>query len=277
MFAAIIERRRRAVALGVAALSVALSQGMLEAQAGAGAELRAGEQREYDGMEFVWVPAGEFRMGSTSAEEYGHESPVREVRISAGYWLGKHEVTQGEWEAVMGSNPSYFKDCGRDCPVERVSWEDAQAFIGRLNGRSGGNRYRLPSEAEWEYAARAGSQEDTYAGDIREPDGVDGVLEGIAWCAGNSGDRTQPVGGKAANAWGLHDMLGNVWEWVEDRYGNYPGGSVTDPEGPSSGWFRVIRGGGWGGIARDCRSSNRIDGAPGIGGKSLGFRLLRTQ
>ena len=136
--------------MGVAALSVALSQGMLEAQEGAVAELRAGEQGEYDGMEFVWVPAGEFLMGSESAEAFERESPVREVRISAGYWLGKHEVTQGEWEAVMGSNPSRFQNCGRDCPVEQVTWEDAQAFIGRLNGGSGGNRYRLPSEAEWE-------------------------------------------------------------------------------------------------------------------------------
>ena len=203
-------------------------------------------------MEFVWVPAGEFLMGSESGEADDDESPVREVRISAGYWLGKHEVTQGEWEAVMGSNPSDFQNCGRDCPVERVSWEDVQAFIGRLNGRSGGNRYRLPSEAEWEYAARAGTSGDRYGAD----------MEAIGWHSGNSGGSPRRVGRKAPNAWGLHDMLGNVWEWVEDWYGDYAGGYVTDPRGPATGSNRVYRGGSWYGSARSCRSSNRNTSPP---------------
>ena len=228
---------------------------------------RAGEQREYDGMEFVWVPAGEFLMGSESAEAFDDESPVREVRISAGYWLGKHEVTQGEWEAVMGSNPSRFQNCGRDCPVEGVSWEDVQAFIGRLNGGSGGNRYRLPSEAEWEYAARAGASGDRYGAD----------MEAIGWHSGNSGGSPRRVGRKAPNAWGLHDMLGNVWEWVEDWYGDYAGGYVTDPRGPATGSSRVGRGGSWYGNARHCRSSNRGNAPPGLRGNDLGFRLLRTE
>ena len=127
------------------------------------APLRAGESRVFDGMEFVWVPAGEFRMGSTSSEADYDERPVTQVQISRGFYLGKYEVTQAEWEAVMGSNPSYFDECGGDCPVEEVSWDDAQEFIRRLNGRAGGNRYRLPTEAEWEYAARAGTPMDRYS------------------------------------------------------------------------------------------------------------------
>ena len=113
----------------------------------------------------------------------------------------------------MGSNPSRFEDCGGNCPVERVSWEEVQVFIGRLNARSGGGCYRLPTEAEWEYAARAGTTTDTYAGDITQPRGNDPVVNGIAWYSLNSGDRTHPVGQKAPNGWGLYDMLGNVWEW----------------------------------------------------------------
>ena len=179
------------------------------------------------GMEFVWIPPGEFRMGSTSSEANNNERPVTEVRISAGFWLGKYEVTQSEWESVMDSNPSRFSGCPR-CPVERVSWEDVQGFIRRLNSQEGREVYRLPTEAEWEYAARAGTAGDRY-----------GNLDAIAWYGENSGNRTQPVGGKTPNAWGLHDMLGNVWEWVEDWYGDYPGGSVTDPRGPGSGSLRV--------------------------------------
>ena len=142
----------------------------------------------------------------------------------------------GDGEQSVG----VFKDCGANCPVEKVSWEEVQVFIGRLNARSGGGKYRLPTEAEWEYAARAGTTSDTYAGDITQPYGNDPVLNGIAWYNGNSGDRTHPVGQKAPNGWGLHDMPGNVWEWVGDWYGDYPGGAVTDPAGPVSGSKRVI-------------------------------------
>ena len=211
---------------------------------------RAGATRVFDGIEFVWVPPGEFRMGSTSRHADSDEKPVTRVRISRGFWLGKFEVTQRQWQSVMGSNPSRFKNCGGDCPVERVSWDDVQEFIGKLNARSGGRRYRLPTEAEWEYAARAGTETDTYAGDITKPRGKDPVLNRIAWYGENSGGRTHPVGRKAPNAFGLHDMLGNVWEWVGDWYGDYPGGTVTGPSGPGSGSDRVFRGGGWGGIAR---------------------------
>ena len=202
---------------------------------------RTGETRVFDGIEFVWVPAGEFRMGSTSRHAGSDEKPVTRVRISRGFWMGKFEVTQRQWQAVMGSNPSHFKNCGGDCPVEEVSWNDVQEYIGKLNGRSGGRPYRLPTEAEWEYAARAGTTTDTYAGDLTKPRGKDPVLNRIAWYNENSGRKTHPVGRKAPNAFGLNDMLGNVWEWVGDRYGDYPGGTVTDPVGPRTGSIRVIR------------------------------------
>ena len=254
------------------------SGGTAPARAGPGTtRTRAGETVVFDGIEFVWIPPGEFQMGSTSQHAHPYEQPVTRVRIGNGFYLGKYEVTQAEWQAVMGNNPSRFKSCGGNCPMETVSWEDAQAFIGRLNARSAGGRYRLPTEAEWEYAARAGTTTDTYAGDITELRGNDPVLNGIAWYDQNSGDRTHPVGQKAPNGFGLHDMLGNVWEWVGDWYGNYPGGAVTDPAGPASGSYRVFRGGGWNYNARNCRSASRGGNSPGIHLHNLGFRLLRTE
>ena len=198
---------------------------------------------------------------------------MTQVGITRGFWLGKYEVTQRQWQAVMGNNPSRFRNCGGDCPVERVSWNDVQEFIKKLNGRSEGSRYRLPTEAEWEYGARAGT--DTYVGDITNPRGNDPVLSRIAWYAENSGRRSHPVGRKAPNDWGLHDMLGNVWEWVGDRYGGYPGGAVADPNGPRSGSIRVYRGGSWNYFARYCRSANRDGRSPGYRYFDLGFRLLR--
>ena len=207
----------------------------------------AAEKSPIAGMEFVRVPAGEFLMGSTSEEALSREQPVTRVRIGRAFELGKHEVTEAEWEAVMGSNPSHFDECGGDCPVEQVSWDDVQEFIGRLNTLEGEARYRLPTEAEWEYAARAGTRGDRYGGD----------LDAIAWCGEGFDGSTHPVGQKAPNAFGLHDMLGNVWEWTEDWFGEYPGGSVTDPRGPASGSYRVNRGGSWIGYARGCRASLR--------------------
>ena len=219
--------------------------------------LRPPEWTNSVGMEFVLVPAGEFEMGSTSELADDDERPRTRVRIGEAFWMGKHEVTQGQWKAVMGSNPSWFKHCGRDCPVENVSWKKVQQFFRKLNAMEGGQRYRLPTEAEWEYAARAGSRRDTPAGDLRIAGQRNAPqLDGIAWYGGNGGVRYEgghdcsgwdekqyssdrcgphPVGGKAPNGLGLHDMLGNVWEWVQDRYGAYPGGAVTDPRGPSAG------------------------------------------
>ncbi len=152
-----------------------------------------------------------------------------------------------------------------NCPVESVSWEDAREFIRRLNAMDGAGTYRLPTEAEWEYAARAGTTGDRY-----------GNLDAIAWCGENIAGRTHPVGGKAPNAFGLHDMIGNVYEWVEDRYGPYPGGAMTDPRGPVSGSIRVNRGGSWFSGARGCGSSFRFRSMPDYRNNNLGFRLLRA-
>ena len=252
-------------------------------------------------MEFVRIPAGSFVMGSPEGEE-GRDDYERqhEVTISQGFYIGKYEVTQGEWEAVMGRNHSDFKACGSRCPVENVSWDEVQEFIGRLNdlGSESGYAYRLPTEAEWEYAARAGTVGATPEGELRilgESNAP--VLDGQAWYGGNSGvsyeggfdcsdwgERqyeselcgTHPVGQKRANGWGLHDMLGNVWEWTADWDGAYPGGPVTDPTGPSMGSRRVVRGGGWHTHARYVRSAYRSLYSPGSRYAGIGFRLVRT-
>jgi len=264
------------------------------------ARRRPGQSRVFDGIEFVWVPAGEFLMGFPKDAR-----PLTRVRISRGFYLSKYEVTQGQWEAMMGRNPSHFKNCGSDCPVERVSWEDVQEFIQRQNTAVGEERYRLPTEAEWEYAARAGSRTDTPAGDL-DIAGINTapLLDGIAWYGGNSGVSyeggddcshwyekqytssrcgTHPVGRKEPNAWGLHDMLGNVWEWVEDWHGDYPGGSVTDPRGPESldplrvNRGRVVRGCGWSFGPGVCQVSFRSSNRPSDRARYIGFRLLKTE
>ena len=233
-------------------------------------------------MEFVRIPAGKFRMGSKfgaflNKYEFSDERPRTQVQISREYRLGKYEVTQAEWTAVMGTNPSYFTACGR-CPVERVSWGDVQEFIAKLNDRAGMSRYRLPTEAEWEYAARAGSRKDTYAGDLPSTLGRSPVLEPIAWYGANSGDRTHPVGLKKPNAWGLHDMLGNVGEWVRDLHDDYPGGSVTDPQVDTSLYgSKVIRGGDWDDSPPRCRAAFRGQDSPGVRSSRIGFRLLRME
>ncbi len=218
-------------------------------------------------MEFAWVPAGEFLMGSTSVEAGRDEQPLTRVRISRGFWLGKYEMTQGQWQAVMATNPAAFRACGPDCPVENVSWNAVQEFIATLNAAVGEERYRLPTEVEWKYAARAGTNGDRYSED----------LDAIAWHAGNSGDRTHPVGQKVPNGWGLHDMLGNVMERVEGIYSDYPGGNVVDPQGSRSGSHRGIRGGSWNLGTSFCRVSYRsslsLDDSEGF----IGFRLLKIE
>ena len=224
---------------------------------------------EIKGIEFIRIPAGVFRMGSNRQESDFHERPVSRVRISQAFEIGKYEVTQSEWSAVMGENPSVASACGQ-CPVDNVSWDDLQEFIGILNQAVGRTTpdiiYRLPTEAEWEYAARAGTTGERYSSD----------LSAVAWHAGNSGGRSHAVGGKRANAWGLHDMLGNVWEWTQDWYGPYEGGGKTDPAGPRTGSYRVVRGGGWASGVRDCRAAYRLDYAPANYSEGIGFRLART-
>ncbi len=269
------------------------------------------------GMEFVWIEPGTFMMGRPGCEpkEKGLEideaerpsmgtqhnqsnrrEPVdfdidaiekallrgidmdvdyedevyHEVALTKGYYLQTTQVTQGQWESVMGSNPSRFQVLGLECPVENVSWNDAMVFIQKLNELGEGD-YRLPMESEWEYACRAGSNTSyCFNADVEE-------LDQYAWHPKNSGSMTHPVGRLKPNAWGLHDMHGNVWEWCQDRYGQYPGGFVMDPTGPDTGVDRVIRGGSWGAHAMSCRSACRDGYSPVASDHAVGFRVLMTR
>lgn len=210
-------------------------------------------------------------MGATSeqgSDAYSDESPVHNVTLS-GYWIGETEVTQELWQAVMGSNPSYFSST--NFPVEQVSWNDiVNDFLPKLNNLTGYS-FRLPTEAEWEYAARGGraSQDYKYAGS--------NTIGNVAWYTGNSSSKTHAVKTKQANELGLYDMSGNVYEWCSDWYGNYSSGSQTNPQGPSSGSDRVLRGGSWYDGARSCRVSGRYNGGPGYRGSYGGFRLCCPQ
>jgi formylglycine-generating enzyme required for sulfatase activity len=211
-------------------------------------------------------------MGSPASESgRDNDETQHQVKISHSFYMQTTEVTQGQWKRVMGNNPSHFNSCGDDCPVEKVSWNDVQEFICKLNSMENTNQYRLPTEAEWEYAARARTATRFYSGNSHDD------LSRAGWHKGNSGSKTHPVGQKNPNASGLYDMHGNVWEWVQDWKGVYPSGHVTDPEGPSSGSICVLRGGSWHDGAKLCRSAYRSNRAPGFRGYRLGFRLLRTR
>jgi formylglycine-generating enzyme required for sulfatase activity len=215
-----------------------------------------------DGIEMVSIQSGTFQMGSNDGES--DEKPIHSVTVSS-FYMGKYEVTQKQWREVMGQDPPelYFKGCDQ-CPVENVSWNDIQEFIKKLNTKTGKN-YRLPTEAEWEYAARGG-QSYQYAGS----DNIDNV----AWYDGNSGSKTHPVGQKSPNGYGLYDMSGNVWEWCNDWYGDYSSGAVTNPKGPSTVSRRVLRGGSWFTDASYCRVANRFSDSPDYRNDTLGFRLV---
>ena len=223
------------------------------------------------GMEFILVPAGSFTMGADKNFEDASddETPQHRVTISKPFYLGKFEVTQAQWTAVMGNNPSKYK--GRNNPVEQVSWDDIQVFIQRLNQKEGHNRYRLPTEAEWEYAARAGTESTYSFGDD------DRDLGSYAWYdeSYDSGS-THPVGKKQPNPWGFYDMHGNVWEWVQDWYGEnyYRNSPASDPKGPTSGSGRVSRGGGWSFCAGYCRSASRYSFTPDNRYDGIGLRLV---
>jgi len=221
-------------------------------------------------MEFVFLNGGTFAMGCSpeNGSCQTNETPQIEVTVSD-FSIGKHEVTQAQWVAVMGSNPARNTSCGDDCPVENVTWNEVQGFISVLNAQTGKN-YRLCREAEWEYAARAGTETRWSCGNDPE------CVEDIAWYdeTWNAGS-THPVGQKASNPWHLHDMNGNVWEWVNDWYDEnyYAVSPLADPQGPSNGSDRVNRGGGWTSNGRDCRSAARNYNSPLYKHKSLGFRL----
>lgn len=226
---------------------------------------RADEVITVKGVSFkmIGVQGGTFTMGATSeqgSDALDREKPTHQVTLSS-FSIGQTEVTQELWQAVMGYNPSSFE--GPKRPVEQVSWEDCQTFIRELNKLTGRN-FRLPTEAEWEYAARGGkkSSHTKYAGS--------NTIGDVAWYDGNSGDQTHDVATKRANELGLYDMSGNVWEWCQDRYGSYSSSSQTNPKGASSGSDRVVRGGGWGYGAGHCRVSYR---SANTRSRYLGLRL----
>ncbi|MDP8211199.1 MAG: SUMF1/EgtB/PvdO family nonheme iron enzyme [Candidatus Stygibacter australis] len=233
----------------------------------------------------VFVEGGTFQMGSASGDD--DEKPVHSVTLRD-FYIGKYEVTQGEYESVMGKNPSEFKQSGKDAPVELVSWNDAVEYCNKLSDNEGlqmcyssklfgfnkcdfnANGYRLPSEAEWEYAAEGGNKSKgyKYAGS--------NDIGSVACYDYNSGSKTHPIGGKQANELGIHDMSGNVWEWCWDQYGDYSSGSQNNPRGSSAGSYRVGRGGSWNYNASSCRTANRRSYFPGFSYFNLGFRLVRS-
>lgn len=222
------------------------------------------------GMKLVVIPPGEFAMGSPVGEPERKDNETQHpVRLSKAFSIGVYEVTQSQYEEVMGSNPSQFRSPSN--PVENVSWDDAVEFCQKLSGipaeKSAGRVYRLPTEAEWEYACRAGTTTAYSFGDDKSQ------ADQYAWFRDNSSGTTQAVGEKLPNGWGLYDMHSNVWEWCEDRYARYPSGAATDPRGPDKGSYRVQRGGGWFNVAARGRSASRDTSIPTYRSSMVGFRL----
>ncbi|MCR5037404.1 MAG: formylglycine-generating enzyme family protein [Bacteroidales bacterium] len=216
-------------------------------------------------FEMVAVKGGTFTMGSNDYYADYDEKPAHSVTLSD-YYIGKFEVTQELWQAVMGNNPSRFK--GNNRPVEKVSWDDVQEFITKLNQKTGAS-FRLPTEAEWEYAARGGNKSNgyIYSGSNN--------INNVAWYSNTTGQEgTRPVGTKSPNELGIYDMTGSIWEWCQDWHGNYISGSQTNPTGPSNGSVRVLRGGSWDNGAGDCRVLNRTYSGPGYRQSTFGFRLV---
>ncbi len=254
-------------------------------------------------LELLWVAPGKFKMGSPRHEqERGSDEFLHQVELTSGFWLGKFEVTQLQWEAIMEKNPSNFAEAGKNAPVEKVSWNNALQFSQKVteqergeNRLPAGFEYTLPTEAQWEYACRAGTVKALYTGDLMVEGERNGPeLDPIAWYGGNSGvdydgghdssawkekqydhskAGTHAVGMKQPNNWGFYDMIGNVYELCYDWKGKYPKGPALDPQGPPKGSKRIIRGGGWFSKAGKCRSANRNDRIPVFGNSSVGFRL----
>ena len=221
-------------------------------------------------IDMVRVEAGMFTMGATPEmeEPFDNEEPTHKVMLTNDYYIGKYEVTQALWQTVMGNNPSNFK--GDNLPVETVSWDDCQEFICKLNIITG-KKFRLPTEAEWEYAARGGKKSRGYL-----YSGSNNISD-VAWCDSNSGSKTHAVGSKQANELGIYDMSGNVWEWCQDWYEKYSSSFQTDPTGANRGSNRVFRGGCWFFPAGFCCASYRANGTPAEGGKFLGLRLVLSE
>ncbi len=267
-------------------------------------EVRAGSEIYTNsiGMKFSLILAGSFVMGSPAGTGNDTHRPVwpaeggryatnenqHIVTLSKDFYMQITEVTQAQYQQVMGSNPASFSNCGSDCPVESVSWNEAQSFVDALNvseNRSSCNTqpntcYSLPSESQWEYAARGATNSAFYNGDITATGScaTDTNLNEIGWYCDNSDNTPHPVAQKAANQWGLYDMSGNVGEWCEDWYDEpYPNGPETDPSGPDTGSNRVTRGGSWNGYARDARSANRGNVPPENSFDDLGLRLVLPQ
>ena len=263
-------RKNAAMPLASALLVLSLSSWMSAVHAEA--EMKPGKVFRdcLDCPEMVILPPGSFNMGSSKG---GHESPAHSVTIGKPFAIGKTEVTQGQWKAVMGNNPSDFDNCGGTCPVENVSWYDAKEFIQRLNSKTG-KQYRLPSEAEWEYACRAGGRQEYCGSDSLDSVGWYGAY---ATPVGNSAKTTNRVATKQANAFGLYDMSGNVFEWVEDSYHDSYNGAPTDGSAWSGdGAKRVLRGGSWFSVPSLARSAVRINVTPAYRDYDDGFRVART-
>lgn len=222
------------------------------------------------GMEFVYIPSGEFLMGSPENEKGRAKDEIQhQVTLTQGYYIQTTEVTQKQWAEVMGTNPSDFDECGDDCPVENVSWEDIEQYLEKVNRLDVEHHYRLPTEAEWEYAARAGSRLRFCSSDSTV------ILKDYGWFEENSEETVQSVAQKKPNQWGIYDMHGNVWEWCRDYYGPYSQSKTVNPQGPSSGLSRVRRGGGWNSSFEVCRSAYRLANLPDLRKNDIGFRLVK--
>jgi len=238
-------------------------------------------------IEMMLIPPGTFNMGCSASQSYGcssSENPVHQVTLTNAFYLGRYEVTQAQWQARMGSNPSFFQSASTQVPlaqvpqrpVEKVSWNTVQGFLSQTG-------MRLPTEAEWEYAYRAGTTTafHGYTGQLSGTND-DSLLGNIAWygacCGGNSSAQTRPVGGKLGNGFGLHDMSGNVHEWVNDWWASdyYSTSPSVNPQGPSPGTYRVLRGGDWNGVSNGCRASFRYGLSPDYSNGNVGFRVART-
>jgi formylglycine-generating enzyme required for sulfatase activity len=220
-------------------------------------------------MRLRYVAPGSFLMGAPEGEVRGSDAgPQHEVRLTKGFWMGETPVTQGQWEAVMAENPS--TSSGADRPVDQVSWDDCLAFLTEVT--AWGVALRLPTEAEWEYACRAGTTGPTY---LEANDAA--TLDTLGWYVNDGGRELHPVGQKAPNAWGLYDTLGNVWEWCADWKASYPSARQVDPKGPDEGAFRVLRGGLWSFGWSNPNAADRHHVSPGVRTSSVGFRVARSE